>query len=102
MEIITIETSQLKKIISESVMQGVNSALHLNQLAVIANKEAANEMPIDIAEASSIIKRRVGTIYNLCYRGKIPYNKQRGKILFFKSELLKWLKQKHNKESSNG
>jgi len=52
----------------------------------------SNNVPIDIKEASKIIGLSVPTLYGLVHRREIPVHKRRGKLLFFRQELIDWVK----------
>jgi excisionase family DNA binding protein len=52
----------------------------------------SNELPIDIKEASKIIGLSVPSIYGLVHRREIPVLKRRGKLLFFRHELIDWVR----------
>ena len=56
------------------------------------NNPSDDDLPVDINEASKIIGRAKGTIYNKISTHSIPHHKKGGSIYFFKSELLEWLK----------
>jgi len=43
----------------------------------------------DVVEVTKYAK---GTIYNLVYRGEIPYRKRGKKLYFIPSEILSWIK----------
>lgn len=43
-------------------------------------------------EAADFLRLKRPTIYDLKARGKIPFKKIGGKIVFIKSELLNWVK----------
>jgi len=59
------------------------------------------EEPIDIQEASAVIKKKVPTIYGHVHRCEIPHYKKSGKLYFLRSELIAWMlsgKKKTGKE----
>lgn len=62
---------------------------HLNQM----NHEMGEE-PIDVEEAARIIKKSKNTVYSYCSKGTIVFHKSGQKTLFYRSELLEWLKTK--------
>lgn len=64
--------------------------------ALLLNKADNNpeaDTPIGIKEASKFIGKTVTTVYGYCQRNEIPYNKVGNKLLFFKSELIEFIKQ---------
>ena len=81
----------LETMITRIVFDAVNSALKINNLAQITARENGQETPLGVAEAATITNLSKKTIYKLVCQGKIPYTKGKGKLYFFKSELLKWL-----------
>jgi hypothetical protein len=46
----------------------------------------------DVIGASKLLKQKTGTTYNQVSRKEIPYHKKGGKLYFFKSELLEYVK----------
>ena len=51
------------------------------------------EEVLDVDGAASLTKRTKGTIYVLVHQRKIPHSKPlNGKLRFFRSELLSWMK----------
>lgn len=44
-----------------------------------------------IPEAATLTKRSPGAVRNLVMRGRIPYRKVAGRLVFIRSELLKWI-----------
>ena len=45
-----------------------------------------------IDEVSQFTSYSKGTIYNLVSEGEIPFRKKRGRLWFFPSEILNWMK----------
>jgi excisionase family DNA binding protein len=50
------------------------------------------ESPMDITEAAAYLKYSVSHIYQLTHRHEIPFNKPRGTLRFYKSELDEWVR----------
>lgn len=57
----------------------------------IIEPEADN--PLGIKEASKLIGKTVPTLYGYCQRNEMPYHKNGNRLIFFKSELIDWIKQ---------
>jgi excisionase family DNA binding protein len=93
----------LEAMITRIVFDAVNSALKVNQLAQIAVSKDNQETPVGVAEAAMITNLSKQTIYKLVCQGKIPYkkSKNRGKLYFFKSELMNWLIENPEEEVSS-
>jgi hypothetical protein len=53
--------------------------------------EPPKRRPIGIYEASKIIKKGIGTIYNLTSAKKIPHHKAGHQLYFFEEELLDYI-----------
>ena len=51
------------------------------------------ERPVGINDASAITGLAVQTIYDKACKRTIPHYKQGGKLLFFETELLDWVRQ---------
>ncbi|WP_051638140.1 helix-turn-helix domain-containing protein [Maribacter sp. Hel_I_7] len=50
------------------------------------------EQPIEIDEACSYLKESKDSLYKKARKGLIPCHKKNGRLYFFKSELLEWIK----------
>ena len=70
----------------------------ISELKKMMNKQIVIEppkrRPIGIYEASKIIKKGIGTIYNLTSANKIPHYKQGHQLYFFEDELLEYIEKK--------
>lgn len=53
---------------------------------------AEEETIYDVKEASQFLHVKEQTLYQYKAAGKIPFHKVGGKLVFFKSELIKWVK----------
>jgi len=66
-------------------------------LALLLQKANDNnpetENPLGIKEVSTLIGKTVPTLYGYCQRNEMPYHKNGNRLIFFKSEIIKWLKQ---------
>jgi len=78
-ELETLVQSSVRKVLEEQGFLQKNS------------EQVSDDMPIDIEEASKVIKRSVATIYGYVHRREIPVTKRGGKLLFFRKDLLSWL-----------
>jgi predicted DNA-binding transcriptional regulator AlpA len=67
--------------------QSVLEDLILNK----AEPEADN--PLNIKEAAKLIGKTVVTLYGYCQRNEMPFNRQGNRLIFFKSEIILWLKE---------
>jgi excisionase family DNA binding protein len=54
-------------------------------------KVEVNEGYLTVSQAADTIKLKIGTIYNLVNRNKIPFHKSGKRLLFKRSELVNWL-----------
>jgi predicted DNA-binding transcriptional regulator AlpA len=64
-------------------------ALLLNKL----EHQPQTENPLGIEDVSKLIGKTVPTIYGYCQRNEIPYYKNGNRLIFWKSEIIQWLKQ---------
>ena len=48
--------------------------------------------PLSIHQASELLGKATGTIYNLVYKNRIPFHKKSGRLYFFEEELVNWIK----------
>lgn len=51
------------------------------------------ENPLGIKDVSKLIRKTVPTIYGYCQRNEIPYSKNGNRLIFWKSEIIDWLKE---------
>ena len=64
--------------------------------ALLLNKvkqQPQTENPLGIKDVSKLIGKTVPTIYGYCQRNEIPYSKNGNRLIFWKSEIIQWLKQ---------
>jgi len=54
--------------------------------------ELQPETPLSIKDVSKLIGKTVPTIYGYCQRNEIPYSKNGNRLIFWKSEIIQWLK----------
>jgi c-di-AMP phosphodiesterase-like protein len=76
----------------EAVSHLISEVSELKNL--ISQKNAAEQKkrrPIGIYEASKILKKEIGTIYNLTSTKKIPHHKRGHQLYFFEDELLTYI-----------
>ena len=63
---------------------------------LIINKskiQPESDNPLNIKEAANLIGKTVPTLYGYCQRNEMPYSKNGNRLIFWKSELIEWLKQ---------
>ena len=71
-------------------------------IALLLNKaepESHTESPIEdgIKGVAKLIGKTVPTLYGYCQRNEIPYHKNGNRLIFFKSEIINWIKQGRQK-----
>lgn len=77
--------------VSEPLIEGVVEKVISRKL------NNAHEDPLDIEQAALFLKKAKQTIYGYCSKKTIPHHYSgSAKLIFFKSELLEWLKSKRN------
>lgn len=54
--------------------------------------EESKDEPLDIEQAAKLIHKKKQTVYSYCSKGEIPFHKSGGNNIFFRSELVEWLK----------
>jgi excisionase family DNA binding protein len=60
---------------------------------IITRKMTENkDEPLTIEQAAELIHKKKQTIYSYCSLGKIPFHKSGNHNIFFRSELVEWLK----------
>jgi excisionase family DNA binding protein len=60
---------------------------------IITRKMTENkDEPLTIDQAAALIHKKKQTIYSYCSLGKIPFHKSGNHNIFFRSELVEWLK----------
>ncbi len=75
--------------VSEPLIEGVVEKVITRKL------NNAHEDPLDIDQAALFLKKAKQTIYGYCSKKTIPHHYSGGaKLIFFKTELLEWLKAK--------
>jgi predicted DNA-binding transcriptional regulator AlpA len=75
--------------VSEPLIEGVVEKVISRKL------NNAHEDPLDIDQAALFLKKAKQTIYGYCSKKTIPHHYSGStKLIFFKSELLEWLKSK--------
>lgn len=73
-----------------NLIQGQNELKAL--LLQKANTQPEEIKPIGIKDVSIITGLTVPTLYGYCQRNEIPYSKKAGRLYFFKSDILDWIK----------
>jgi predicted DNA-binding transcriptional regulator AlpA len=75
--------------VSEPLIEGVVEKVISRKL------NNAHEDPLDIEQAALFLKKAKQTIYGYCSKKTIPHHYSgSAKLIFFKTELLEWLKSK--------
>lgn len=60
---------------------------------IISRKMSENkDEPLSIEQAAELIHKKKQTVYSYCSSGKIPFHKSGNHNIFFRSELVEWLK----------
>ncbi len=60
---------------------------------IITRKMHENkDEPLTVEQAAELIHKKKQTIYSYCSQGKIPFHKSGNRSVFFRSELVEWLK----------
>lgn len=63
--------------------------------------KASKKEFLTVDEAAELTRFSKGSIYNMVSKGKIPFIKQGGKLLFSSDQLIEWLKSKSTKPLSD-
>lgn len=72
--------------VSEPLLEGVVDR-------IIARKmNESKDEPLTIEQAAKLVHKKKQTIYSYCSLGKIPFHKSGNHNIFFRSELVEWLK----------
>ena len=89
----------------ELLINQVNEVLVLvkenNSKTVQIEAPASANDPIDVEEVCRLTKKARSTIYRNCNQGTLPSYKKGGKLYFFKSEVLEWLKSERKKSDTD-
>jgi len=56
-------------------------------------RESNEDSPLSIDEVADLIGKSKPTIYGYVSRNEIPHSKSGGRLYFFKSEIIEWIKQ---------
>ncbi len=48
--------------------------------------------PLNIEQAAAFIHKKKQTVYNYCSKNLIPFHKNGNHVIFFRSELIEWMK----------
>ena len=57
------------------------------------NSQPKADEPLSIDEVTDLIGKSKPTIYGYVSRNEIPHSKSGGRLYFFKSEIIEWIKQ---------
>lgn len=57
-----------------------------------ANPKPEPDNPLNIDEVAQLTGYTKPTIYGYCQKNAIPHNKKNGRLFFFKSEIIDWIK----------
>ena len=69
-----------------------NQRIEYLESIVFANKPEPIRLPINLNEASELMRLSVSRVYVLASQNKIPHNKRGGRIYFFQDELLEFIR----------
>ena len=58
-----------------------------------SHSQTEADNPLSIDEVSEFIGKSKPTIYSYVSRNEIPHSKSGGRLYFFKSEIIEWIKQ---------
>lgn len=58
-----------------------------------AKNQSKTDDPLSIDEAVKLTGYTKPTIYGYCQKNEIPFHKKNGRLFFFKSEIIDWIKQ---------
>ncbi|MEI6435530.1 MAG: helix-turn-helix domain-containing protein [Bacteroidota bacterium] len=86
-----IFTQTLRNELDALIQSSVRKVLEGGNFLQKTTTPLSDDLPIDILEASKVIKRSVATIYGYVHRREIPVTKRGGKLLFYRKDLLSWL-----------
>lgn len=56
-----------------------------------------DDLPLSIDEVASLIGKTKPTIYGYVSRNEIPHSKSGGRLYFFKSQIIEWIKEGQQK-----
>lgn len=83
-----VPLAKLKPIFKEWVKEAQQEALKVNK----ANTLPELDNPLSIDEVAKLTGYTKPTIYGYCQNNAIPYHKKNGRLFFFKSEIIDWIK----------
>jgi excisionase family DNA binding protein len=72
--------------LSETVLVLVKEISELK--SIVSLQPTSKRRPIGVFEASKILCKQIGTIYNLTSADKIPFHKMGNQLYFYEDELL--------------
>lgn len=58
-----------------------------------AETQLENNNPLNIDEVAQLTGYTKPTLYLYCQKNTMPHNKKNGRLFFFKSEIIDWIKQ---------
>lgn len=62
-------------------------------LQIMVENQAQEDDPKSIEEIVKLTGYTKPTIYGYCQKNKIPHHKKNGRLFFFKSEIIDWIKE---------
>lgn len=77
-------TTRLQRI--EKCLTEIQKSSSTNQV------DPEEENPVNIIEAANILKLAVPTLYGLVHKRQIPFYRRGGRLYFFRSQLLEYIK----------
>ncbi|CDN31919.1 mobilizable transposon [Mucinivorans hirudinis] len=99
----TLTFDQLPQAV-ETLNKNIESLIGLvntmsERISVIEQTMTGREIPMDVEEASVLIKRTKGTLYKMVCNKEVPFHKKGNRLIFYKNELLDWLSDDTNNEA---
>jgi len=85
---LTFEQTQLDVVEVKKDLKELKSLILQN-----AEKLHQADDPKSIDEIEKLTGYTKPTLYGYCQKNKIPYHKKNGRLFFFKSEIIDWIKQ---------
>ena len=76
-----------------AIVERLRCIEQLLQKKEVKTSEAKLDEPLTIEQAAVILHLSKATVYTKVSRNEIPYNKQGGRLYFFQSELIEYLKE---------
>jgi predicted DNA-binding transcriptional regulator AlpA len=82
-----IRLNELEILIESSVLRAVKKS------EALTYDGQTVENPLNIDELEKLTGYSKPTLYGYCQKNTIPYHKKNGRLFFFKSEIILWIKE---------